>query len=126
MPPWDDVVMADRRETFERLLAVWSGEADLGELDLLVSPTYCGHLGSGERGPAQLKQDIAAYRKRVPDVRFRVEHQFGEGDYLASRLIAEAPTSGSVTSICGINISRWENGLLAEEWAVWETFGATG
>ena len=117
--------MADRK-TFERLLAVWNGEADLGELDKLVSPTYRGHLGSSERGLAQLRQDIAAYRERVPDVRFRVEHQFGKGDYLASRLIAEALTTGSVTSICGINISRWENGLLTEEWAVWETFGAAG
>lgn len=26
-------------------------------------------------------------------------------------------------TICGLNISRWEDGLLAEEWAVWETFG---
>ena len=104
------------------MLEVWNGEADLSELDLLVSPTYRGHLGSSERGLAQLRQDIAAYRKRVPDVRFRVEHQFGEGDFLASRLVAEAVTTRAVTSICGINISRWKDGLLTEEWAVWETF----
>ena len=24
----------------------------------------------------------------------------------------------------GLNISRWEDHLLVEEWAVWETFGA--
>ena len=118
--------MADRREMFEKLLAVWNGEADLGELDLLVSSNYRGHLGSSERGLAELRQDIAAYRERVPDVRFRVEHQFGEGDYLASRLIAEARTTVSASSICGINISRWKNGLLTEEWAVWETFDAAG
>ena len=108
------------------MLAVWNGEVDLNELDSMVSPTYRGHLGSSERDVTQLKQDIAAYRKRVPGVRFRVEHQLGEGAYLASRLSAEAdgPTTGTLMSISGMNISRWEDGLLAEEWAVWETFVA--
>jgi hypothetical protein len=61
-----------------------------------------------------------AYRERTPDVRFRSEHQFGEGDYLATRLTATAAGQ----TICGLNISRWEDGLLAEEWALWEPFGS--
>jgi hypothetical protein len=117
--------VADRRRTFARLLAVWNGEADLDELDSLVSPTYRGHLGLRDRDSARLKQDIAAYRERVLGVRFRVEHQFGEGDYLASRLTAHAPAIAAAEAVvCGLNISRWEDGLLAEEWAVWETFGS--
>jgi hypothetical protein len=83
-----------------------------------VTPGYRGHLGSRERDVAQLKQDIAAYRRRLPDVRFVVEHQFDDGEYLASRLSA---TAGGKT-ITGLNMSRWPDGLLAEEWAVWETF----
>ena len=92
----------------------------------MVSPTYRGHLGSSERDITQLKQEIAAYRQRVPSVRVRLEHQLSEGVCLASRLSAEAdgPTTGTSMSISGMNISRWEDGLLAEEWAVWETFAA--
>jgi hypothetical protein len=105
------------RETFRRLLAVWNGEADLDAIDSLVAPAYRGHIGSRARDAAQLKQDIAAYRRRAPDVRFIAEHQFGQDDYLATRLTAAA---GGRT-ITGLNLSRWERGLLAEEWAVWET-----
>ena len=90
------------------------------ELDSLLAPSYRGHLGSRSRDAATLKQDIVAYRERTPDVRFRPEHQFGDGDYLATRLTA---TAGGRT-ICGLNVSRWEDGRLAEEWAVWEPFSS--
>ena len=118
--------MTERHDAFTRLLAVWNGEAELDELDSFVSPSYRGHLGSRDRDLAQLKQDIAAYRTRLPDVRFHLEHQFGEGDHLASRLTAHAPTrpAGKPPTVYGLNISRWEDHLLVEEWAVWETFSA--
>jgi hypothetical protein len=112
------IFFVGRRDAFGRLLAVWNGDADLTELDLLITASYRGHLGSRERDADQLKDDIAAYRRRVPGVRFTAEHQFGEGDYLATRLTASA---GSRT-IAGLNVSRWEDDLLAEEWAIWETF----
>jgi SnoaL-like polyketide cyclase len=117
----------ERGETFSRLLAVWNGEVDLDALESLVTPAYRGHLGSRDRDLAGLKRDIAAYRDRVPGVHFRVEHQFGEGNHLASRLTAHAPSvrAGEPATVCGLNISRWEGGLLAEEWAVWEAFGQT-
>jgi predicted ester cyclase len=114
--------MRDQQETFRGIAAVWQGEADLDTLDELVTPTYIGHIGSRDRDLARLKQDIAAYRQAAPDVRFRVEHQFGEGEYVATRVTAHAtdPATGQPTKACGLNISRWEDGLLAEEWAVWE------
>jgi SnoaL-like polyketide cyclase len=113
-----------RRESFARLLAIWNGKVAFEELDSLVSPTYRGHLGSRDRDLERLKQDIVDYRERVPGVQFRVEHQFGEGPNLATRLTARAPHAASedVAAVCGLNISRWQDGLLAEEWAVWETF----
>jgi hypothetical protein len=107
-----------RRDMFAHLLAVWNGDAALDDIDSLVTASYRGHLGSRERDLVALKEDIAAYRQRVLGVRFKVEHQFGDGDYLATRLTAVA---GGQT-IAGVNISRWEHDLLAEEWAVWETF----
>lgn len=121
--PWDDGLVADRRETFDKLLAVWNGDAGIDELDSLLAPSYRGHLGSRLRDVAELKRDIADYRDRVPGVRFRVEHQFSGGSYLAARLTAHAVDASTTAIVCGMNISRWEGGLLAEEWAVWETFG---
>jgi hypothetical protein len=76
--------------TFARLLAVWNGDAIIDEIDSLVTSSYRGHLGSRERDAVRLKEDITAYRRSVPDVRFSVEHQFASGDYLATRLTASA------------------------------------
>ena len=114
--------MADRRESFDRLLAIWGGSVPVEELDCLVAPGYVGHVGSRDRSLAQLKIDIAAYRAATPAV-FRAQHQISEGDYLATRLTAQLIGAASV---CGMNISRWENELLAEEWAVWESFNVAG
>ncbi len=104
--------------TFARLLAVWNGDANIDEVDSLVTSSYRGHLGSRERDALALKDGIAAFRKRFPDVQFNVEHQFGYGEYLATRLTASA---GGQT-ITGLNMSRWVGSLIDEEWAVWETF----
>jgi hypothetical protein len=120
----DDGAVAEREETITRLLAVWNGERPLDDLDRLVTAGYRGHLGLRERSLDELKRDIAAYRARVPDVRFTVDHRIADGAYTASRIRAHAthPDTGAPAAVPGMNISRWEDGLLAEEWAVWETF----
>ena len=107
-----------------RYLAVWNGEATVDELDSILSPAYRGYMGSRARTAAELRQDILDYRDRVPGVRFRWEHQFGEGEHIATRVTAHAvdAATGNPMSAIGINISRWKDGLLAEEWAVWEPF----
>jgi SnoaL-like polyketide cyclase len=112
------------RVSLDRLLAIWNGEADLDELDALVAPSYVGHIGSRDRDLGQLKQDIVDYRAKSPGVVFRVEHQFGAGGYLATRLTARTEHASEQT-ISGMNISRWQDGVLTEEWAVWESFGVT-
>ena len=109
------------------MVAVWNGEAEVADLDRLVAPAYVGHIGCRDRDLVRLKADIVAYRAATPNVVFRVEHQFGAGDYLATRLTAQALETSrrSGATICGMNISRWQNELLAEEWAVWEPGAVT-
>jgi hypothetical protein len=104
-----------------RYLAAWQGEADLDTIDELVTSDYVGHMGLGNRGLAELKRDIAAYRLSAGDVRFSVPHRFGEGDYIATRVTVRATGEhGEALTAAGLNISRWEGDRLAEEWAVWE------
>jgi hypothetical protein len=107
-----------------KVAQVWNGQAEVDTLDDLVTSTYVGHIGMRDRDLTRLKEDIAAYRAASPGVRFQIEHQFGDGTYVASRVTAHAPAGGEggrPTMAVGLNISRWEEGLLAEEWAVWET-----
>lgn len=105
----------------DRYLAVWNGEAEVRDLDALVTPAYCGHLGSRERDLAELKADIGAYRAKHPGVRFSIEHRFAAGDEVAMRVRADAvDASGLPLRAVGLNLSRWDGDRLAEEWAVWE------
>jgi pyrimidine operon attenuation protein/uracil phosphoribosyltransferase len=104
-----------------RYLAIWNGEQEPSSLDGIVTNDFVGHIGSRDRDLARLKEDIQAYQRAAPSVRFTIHHQFGEGDFLASRVSAEiTDRSGASVSLTGINISRWEDDRLAEEWAVWE------
>ena len=108
----------------ERYLAVWNGEAALDDLGSILSPAYRGHIGLRERTASDLRADIRAYRERLPGIRFTFEHQFAGAGHIASRLTAHAvdPATEATIVATGINISRWEDGLLAEEWAVWAAF----
>lgn len=116
--------MDERPEAMARYLAVWNGEAAVDELDSILSPAYRGHIGLQERTASELRADILAYRERLPGVRFGFEHQFAGAGHIASRVTAHAddPATGTPIAAAGINISRWEDGLLAEEWAVWAAF----
>ena len=117
----------DRHPEFDHLLAVWNGSADVDDLDLLVTADYVGYIGSRRRDLSRLKADIQAYRDNARDVAFCVEEQFQSGDQLATRLTARARRDGEADkTIRGLNISRWRNGLLAEEWALWESFEPAG
>ena len=118
----DDPVQSGHARAFARYLAIASGDGDFAELDTLMAPSFIGHMGERTRDLAQLKRDIAAYRASADEVRFQIEHEFGEGDFLATRVVASAVrrSDGATLVARGINISRWVGLLLAEEWAVWE------
>ncbi len=114
--------MSDRRETHRRYQGIWNGEQPLEALDELVTPGFVGHIGSRDRDLSRLKEDIAAYRNSAPSAQFTIHHQFGDDEYLATRTSVQITDhEGNEVTLQGLNISRWEGDLLAEEWAVWET-----
>jgi SnoaL-like domain len=111
-----------REAGFARYLAIASGDGASADLDDLVAPNFVGHMGDRTRDIVQLKRDMSAYRASADGVRFHVEQQFGEGDFLATRVVATAVrrSDGAPLVARGINVSRWAGSRLAEEWAVWE------
>jgi hypothetical protein len=114
--------MSDRGETLRQYLAIWNGEQPLDGLDALVTPGFVGHMGSRDRDVSRLKEDIAAYRGIARSARFTIHHQFGDDEYLATRTSVHITDhEGEEVTLQGINISRWEGDLLAEEWAVWQS-----
>jgi steroid delta-isomerase-like uncharacterized protein len=110
-------------------------DGNLDVLDAIVEPAYVLHDPSSPkevRGVEGLKELVAMYRSGVPDLRVTVEHQFTEGDYVATRFTARGthggeimgvPPTGRQVSIAGITISRCRDGKIMEEWEVSDVFG---
>ncbi len=73
------------------------------------------------------------YRNAFGGLRVTIEHQFSDGDYVATRFTARGthdgeimgvpPTGKDVTVAC-IGISRWHDGKVVEEWELSDTLGA--
>ena len=86
----------------------------------LIAPDYVGHVVAGDRDRDGLKARISELRSVYPDIVFTVEDQMVEADKPATRLTARgthARTSERIKLI-GLNISRFADGKVVEEWAV--------
>lgn len=107
---------------------------NLAALDAIVSPDYLLHdpsMPEEVRGVEGAKEMIATYRSAF-GLRVTIEHQFGYGDYVATRYTAQGthdseflgvPPTGRELTAAGICISRCRDGKVVEEWDLWDTLG---
>jgi steroid delta-isomerase-like uncharacterized protein len=108
---------------------------DLDALDAIVGPNYVLHdpgLPEEVRGVEGAKQMIEAYRTAF-GLRVTIEHQFADGDYVATRYTARGrhdaefmgvPPTGKAVTVAGICITRCDGGKVVEEWDAWDALGA--
>lgn len=107
-----------RSELFGRLVDVWSN-GHPSDILTLITPDYIGHmlhLEHGQRTAAEYPGWIQSFRGANPKARFRIHDQSASGDRLWTRLQATRE-DGAVSN--GMNISRFADGRIAEEWAIW-------
>jgi steroid delta-isomerase-like uncharacterized protein len=107
---------------------------NLDALDAFVSPDYVLHdpsMPDEVRGVAGAKEMIEAYRDGF-GLRVTVEHQFTDGDFVATRYTAHGthdsefmgvPATGRAVTAAGICISRCRDGKVVEEWDLWDALG---
>ena len=115
--------------------AVNSG--DLGALDDLVKPDSVDHdPAPGQTpGPAGYREMFSEPRIAFPDLHIEVEHLTATDDDVAfaytvtgthrGPLQGHEPTGGRVT-FRGVQISRFEDGKLAERWGSSDQLGMLG
>jgi hypothetical protein len=109
---------------FRTLLVPWQ-EGPPEAVLASVTDDYVGHmlhLPDGERTREQYPAWIDRYRAANPGTRFVVEDQFESGDRVCTRLTATRVDAGQRVTANGINISRFEGDLVAEEWAIWSAW----
>lgn len=96
-------------------------QASAGNFDALggiVTEDYVLHP-EGIRGAEGLAEMVAGYRAQIPDLSVTVEHQFTEGDYVATRCtFTGRHVTGHDVEFTGLTISRCRDGKIAEEWEV--------
>jgi steroid delta-isomerase-like uncharacterized protein len=122
------------KATVRRLFdEVWSN-GNLDVADELLADAYVFHdpMAPGIRGPEGFKRMVAMYRAGYPDLRFTVEDQLAEGDKVATRWSCEGthrgellgiPATGKRTNTSGIDIARFEEGKIVEDWSRWDALG---
>jgi predicted ester cyclase len=106
-------------------------------IDEIVTPDYVLHdptTPDGVRGPDGAKEMVDAYRSAF-DLRMTVEHQFADGEFVATRYTASGrhsgefmgvPATGREATVPGICISRCRDGKVVEEWEIWHALGVLG
>lgn len=109
------------RDCFEQ-----ASQGNFDALDQILTPDYVVHPDE-VRGREGLEAYVQSFRDALSDLRVHIEHQFTEGDYVATRWtvtgrhdgdLMGTPATGKDVSFSGLTISRCENGRLAEEWEI--------
>lgn len=93
-------------------------------LDAILSPDYILHP-EGARGADGLAAMVQGYREALADLAVTIDHQFTDGDYVATRTtftgrhegeLMGAPPSGREVEFTGLTVSRCRDGRIEEEW----------
>ena len=67
------------------------------------------------------RQSIAMYTSVLSGINITVQEQIVEGDRVTSRFVVSGMSFGRCVRFNGITISRFENGLIVEDWSVTDT-----
>lgn len=88
------------------------------------SPSFVDHVNDLElRGHEGARRSVELYKAVLPDMAIRVQEQVVDVDRVASRFVVTGSRSGRHVRFNGITVSRFEGGLIVEDWSVTDTLG---
>ena len=112
------------RDCFEK-----ASQGDFDALQAIVTPDYVVHPEE-VHGPDGLAAMVQGYREAFTGLNVTIEHQFTEGDYVATRCtirgrhdgeLMGTPPSGRDVEFTSLTISRCRDGKIEEEWELVDT-----
>ena len=96
-------------------------QASAGNFDALpdlVTDDYVLHP-DGIRGADGLAEMVQGHRDAIPNLSVTIDHQFTEGDFVATRFTVRGHHVTDHDVVCaGLAISRLSDGKIAEEWEI--------
>jgi predicted ester cyclase len=122
-----DLCPADSKDLAVRargaLERVCSGKG-LDPADRYYSPRFVDHVNDLEfRGLEGTRQSVDLYKSVLSDLEVKVEEQVVDGDRVTSRFVVTGRSGRRRVRFHGITISRFEDGLIVEDWSVTDTLG---
>lgn len=100
---------------------VCSGAA-LEAASTYYSREFLDHVNATEfRGLHGVERSVASYKAMLDDIQIVVKDQVVQGDRVASRFVVSGTKNGRPVSFNGITISRFQDGLIVEDWSVIDT-----
>ena len=111
---------ARAKQALER---VCSGKA-LDSLPRYYSAEFVDHVnGMKFQGLEGVRRSVELYTKILSDLDVVVKEQLADGDRVTSRFVVSGKSFGKSVHINGITISRFQDGLIFEDWSVTDTLG---
>jgi predicted ester cyclase len=121
--------MSENKAVLRRILSDVFEKGRLEVLDELLTEDFVNHRTPPgvSSGIAGLKQIVRMERTGFPDLRYTVERDVEEGDFVMQSALAEAthlgpmfgvPATGRRVSWRQVHIARMEKGRMAEHWGV--------
>ena len=85
----------------------------------LYAEDFVDHVNALDfHGQEGIAKSVALYRAVFPELRIVVEDQTTDGDRVTSRWTLHGTHKGRAVTLPGITISRFEHGMIAEDWTV--------
>ena len=111
-------------ESARRALEHVCSGAGLDPASRYYSPSFVDHVNDLEfRGLAGAERSVSLYRALLDDLEIQVQEQVIEGNRVASRFVVTGTCLGRRVRFNGITLSRFQNGLIVEDWSVTDTLG---
>lgn len=88
------------------------------------SPKLVDHVNDMEfHGLVGTRQSVALYEAVLSELEIEVKEQHVHGNRVTSRFVVSGTCQGRRVRFNGITISRFEDGLIVEDWSVTDTLG---
>jgi len=111
------------------------GRGDLAVADEIIAPDYVRHDPGDPfpaHGPEDVKRIVTMLRTMLPDLSIEIEAMVAEGEMVVSRYTSTAtdsvgymgmPPTGKKIRATAMQFFRFDNGKIAESWAVRDDLG---
>lgn len=128
------MTLEEHKKLDRRLYEEAWNRGNFAVIEQVVAPQFLLHDPAmpGITGIAGMKQYISTYRAAFPDLRFTLEAQVAEGEFVVTRWtvfgtqrgpLPGVPPTGKTSTVTGISIGRFVEGKLVETWVNWDTLG---